>query len=284
MACLHDENRVGIHDTTTGNQLVIEIERPWRCASSQHFVAITTLQHGLHLFTPDGVLVHIVPDSTKSRCAAFHPRNTNILATGFEDGSVHVWDVSTRAYVSSFQKDTSGIINIRFAPDYRLFLCSWDSAASIVALDALFQIISSVKLEAHTGWVNDILPLPSFNQCVTCSSDETIKVWDCETGACIRTLAVHTDWVTVLVMHPTGQRFGSGSRDSLVIIWSCETFEVLYGIAFPSSVESLVFGEGDIMYVGMRNDGVLSCNTHTGGVGPVIIPGTCESLSFGKVP
>ncbi len=144
----------------------------------------------------------------------------------------------------------------------------------------------SVKLKRHTNWVQDIIPFLSSNQCVTCSYDQTIKVWDCETGACLRTLMEHTKWVTSLAMHPNGLYFASGSHDRSVIIWSSETFGVLHRMQIPSLVHSLVFGENDTLYVGVYNQGVMPCNSLTGEVGPVIIPGTDDvpGLSIGKTP
>jgi WD40 repeat protein len=282
VACLFDDNRAVIHDLDSGNQKVIEINMPWKCASSQNSFAITTVKDGLRLFSIDGDLIHIVPDSIKARNVAFHPRSTNILAIGYEDGTVRLWDVSMQAYISSFKQHSGLISNIRFVPDCRLFLSSRDTTASIISLDDHFQMLSSVKLEGHTDWVRYILHLLSSNQCVTCSADETMKVWDCETGECLRTLTEHTDYVACLALHTTGQYFASGS-DRVVILWSSETFEILRRFTFPSWVQSLAF-ENNTLYVGVDDHGVMSCNTHTDEVGTVIIPGTgiCESLSLGK--
>ncbi len=237
--CLYIMDLVLIHDLETGVQKAIEINGPRRCFASPYYIAVTTLFHGLHLYTTDGDLVHVVPDSLNAECVSLHPRNTNILVIGFKDGSVRFWDVSARAYVSSFKQHTEEVTGILFTPDFRLFLSSADNNASIVTLDAQFQILSSVKLRGHTNWVNDILPLPSSNMCVTCSYDKTIKVWDCETGACLRTLVEHTQAVNSLTMCPHAKHFASGSYDSSVIIWSCATFEVLRRMSFPSLVRSL---------------------------------------------
>jgi WD40 repeat protein len=127
--------------------------------------------------------------------------------------------------------------------------------------------------------VFDILPIPIAKHCVTCSYDRTIKVWNCETGECLRTLTEHTYWVTSMAMHPNGLCFASGSGDQTVIIWSCETFEILRRIIFPDRVHSIVFGESETLYAGLS--GFLD---HTGEVGPVIIPEirSCERLTFGK--
>ncbi len=286
MACLKDDNRVVIHDLETGDQKMIEIKRPCKCASSQHFIAVTTLQHGMHLLNTEGGLVHMVPDSTKACSAALHPHNTSIVAIGFRDGTVRMWNASTQVYVSSFKQPSGLILGIQFPPDSRLFLSSANKTASIFKLDDQFQVISSVKLKGHTNWIFDILLLPSSNQCVTGSEDKTIKVWDCVDGTCLRTLTENRGPVYTITMHPKGQYIASVSENRTVIIWSCETFEILRHVQFPGGVQSVAFGENDTLYVGVYGNGVMSCNVLTGEVGPVIIPGAFRipGLALGQTP
>jgi WD40 repeat protein len=286
VACFYNEDRVVIHDLETGEQKEIEIKEPWKSSSSAHFIAVTTVEDGLHLFSTKGELVHIIPESMDASCAAFHPHNINILCLGYKDGTVRIWNVSIHAYVSDFKEHTHLITNIRFAPDCRLFLSSWDDTASIVTLDGQFRIVSSVKLEGHTAWVNDIIWLPSSNQVVTCSVDETIKLWDCKTGECLQTLTDHTDEVKSLTFHPNGHYFASGSFDETVIIWSCKTFEVFRCITFPNTVYPIMFVESDTLYIGVYEYGVMSCSALTGEAGPVIIPGTgcIRDISLSKLP
>ncbi len=194
-----------------------------------------------------------------------------------------MWSLSTQTYVSSFKEHAYGITNIRWESDCRLFLSSWDHTASIITLDEHFQYVLLIKFEGHTFFVNDILPLPP-KQCVTCSRDRTIKVWDCETGACLRTLTEHTQEVLSLAMHTNRRCFASGSWDQSVLIWSSETFEVLHHMQFPSSVHSLLFVEDDAVYVGVYEHGVMSCSVLTGEIGRMIIPvtGRIADLSLRK--
>lgn len=98
-----------------------------------------------------------------------------------------------------------------------MFVSSKGGTASIVTLDGELQLGPWVKLEGHTNRMNDILPLPS-HQCVTSSDDSTIKVWDCQTGTCLRTLTQHTNWVKVLALHPDAHAFASGSCDCSVSV------------------------------------------------------------------
>jgi WD40 repeat protein len=283
VTCLRG-NRTVIHHLETGEQKEIKIKQPLDCAASQHNFAVTTYEDGLHLLSTHGALVYIVPDSTEARSVAFHPHKTNCIAIGYHDGTVRMWNVSTQVYVSFFRQHTRQITRIRFAPDCRLFLSSNDKTPSIVTLDDQFRCVSSVKLKGHTDGITDTLFLTDLNQCVTCSYDRTIKVWDCETGVCLRTLTAHTDAVTSLALYLNGLCFASGSYDETVIIWSCETFEVFRRIRFSSFVQSLICGERDTCYVEVHGHGVISFNYLTGKLAPVIITRTISScgLSLGK--
>ena len=122
MACLPNEVRIVILDLETSKQKVIKIKHPWKCATSQHLLAITTTNDGLHLFSTDCVLVRIVPKSTKASCAAFHTLNTNILAIGYKGGTVRFRDMDKQASVVSVKKHYDRISNIRFATYCRFFV------------------------------------------------------------------------------------------------------------------------------------------------------------------
>jgi WD40 repeat protein len=58
---------------------------------------------------------------------------------------------------------------------------------------------------------------------VSGSSDKTIRVWNINTGECVRVLAVHHDLVRSL--HLDSVRIVSGSYDGTCVIWDSQTFE-----------------------------------------------------------
>jgi WD40 repeat protein len=259
---------------------VIELRRPWKCTISQGYTAVTTIEDGLHLFTPGGVLVHIVPDSLDATCVAFHPFKPSILALGFRNGAAHVWNALAQRLVSSFQNHRSQISNIRFSADGYLLMGSWDETASIVKFNSQFQVVSVMVLAGHENRVNDILPLPSSNMCVTGSHDKTIKVWDCHRGTCLHTLTRHTNYVFALALNSRQDLLASGSYDRSVILWSSQTFEVVHCFKFPHWVQSLVFGEGNMLYAGVYDFGIMPCDTHSGKVGDLVICGQSNVLGL----
>jgi WD40 repeat protein len=272
VSCFLDENRVVIHDLETGEQTEMSLVRPLRCATSTNLTAVATCGHGMHIFA-EGDVDQVIPNSTSATCAAFHPRRPDILVIGFNGGPVGKWDIQTRTWLPSFKVHTDCITSIRFASDGRMLLSSFDKAASILTLDSSIQVKTLVKLEGHARVVWDILPLPFSSTCLTSSQDNTIKLWDVDTGACLRTLIEHTDQVRSLALHPSGLTFASGSQDNSVIIWSCDSVEVVHRVWLSEKIYSLVFGECNALYVGVSNHGVISCNALTGELGHTIISG-----------
>ena len=48
------------------------------------------------------------------------------------------------------------------------------------------------------------------------SMDETVRLWDVETGACVRKLEGHGSGVNSVCFSPDGRRLASGSSDNMV--------------------------------------------------------------------
>jgi WD40 repeat protein len=64
----------------------------------------------------------------------------------------------------------------------------------------------------------------------SCSSDRTIRLWDAETGACLRTLSGHGDTVSCVAFSPQGNQIVSGSYDQTVWIWDVDSGSSQYFI------------------------------------------------------
>src|SRR5436309_3330398 len=74
-------------------------------------------------------------------------------------------------------------------------------------------------LTGHEGWVGSVVVSPDGTWVASGSADETVKVWDLETGACRATLEGHTDLVSSVAITPDGKRILSASADKSVRAW-----------------------------------------------------------------
>ncbi|XP_024021969.1 WD repeat-containing protein 48 isoform X1 [Morus notabilis] len=81
----------------------------------------------------------------------------------------------------------------------------------------------STTFESHVDWVNDAV-LAGDNTLVSCSSDTTLKTWNCMSdGTCTRTLRQHSDYVTCLAAAAKNSNaVASGGLGGEVFVWDLE--------------------------------------------------------------
>ncbi len=86
-------------------------------------------------------------------------------------------------------------------------------------------------LTGHTDIVFAVAMTPDGRRVVSGSNDNTLKVWDIETGRELRTLTGHTDWVHAVVVTGDGRYAVSGSFDGTVKVWELETGRLVATLA-----------------------------------------------------
>jgi WD40 repeat protein len=82
-------------------------------------------------------------------------------------------------------------------------------------------------LEGHSGSVHGVAVTPNGRGAVSASSDNTLKVWDLETGCALPTLEGHSDSVGSVVVTADGKRAVSASRDKPLKVWDVGTGRAL---------------------------------------------------------
>ena len=74
-------------------------------------------------------------------------------------------------------------------------------------------------LKGHTHIVYSCALSPDGKRIVTASFDETVRLWDAETGALLLTLEGHTDGVNSCAFSPDGKRLVTASQDETARLW-----------------------------------------------------------------
>jgi len=85
------------------------------------------------------------------------------------------------------------------------------------------SIQSNMTIEGHSDFVMSVAFSPDGKRVVSGSWDDTIKIWDTETGQEITTLKGHSREVTSVAFSPDGKQIVSGSEDKTLKIWDTET-------------------------------------------------------------
>ncbi|BAG03646.1 hypothetical protein [Microcystis aeruginosa] len=110
------------------------------------------------------------------------------------------------------------------------------------------------RLEGHKDFVTSVNFSPDGKTLVSVSRDNTIKLWNVETGEEIRTLKGH-DGVQSVNFSPDGKTLVSGSWDNTIKLWNVETGEEIRtlkghngpvnSVNFSPDGKTLVSGSGD---------------------------------------
>jgi small GTP-binding protein len=75
----------------------------------------------------------------------------------------------------------------------------------------------------HAGAIYCVTFSPDGKSALSGSADKTVRLWDVETGGCLRVLEGHSDSVLGVAWGPDGHRAVSASADKTVRIWDLET-------------------------------------------------------------
>jgi WD40 repeat protein len=128
------------------------------------------------------------------RSVSFSP-DGQILASSSDDQTVRLWDVHTGLCLKTLHCHGSRVLSVSFSPVYLRHACGERGASS--------------------GGIGQIL--------ATGHDDQTIKLWDVQTGQCLKVLEGHTGWVWSISFSPDGQTLASGSLDYTVRLWDVST-------------------------------------------------------------
>ena len=77
-------------------------------------------------------------------------------------------------------------------------------------------------MKGHSDYVFSVAYSPDGKRIISGSRDQTIKIWDTNTGECLKTLGEHSNSVNSVVFSPNGTKIVSGSADGTIKIWGEE--------------------------------------------------------------
>ncbi len=183
--------------------------------------------------------------------------NGKILASVCASDSFQLWNTSTFRCLYK-ATNINRIPGVAFSPDGKFLAACSENILKIWDTNTFDCIYT---LDEHTAQINRFAFSPQGHFVATCSDDTTIKLWDVDTGRCVRTFN-DTDKVTCLTFSPDEKILVTASSDHYRKLWDVHTGKCLKATYGPQFCV-LAFSPHGLFLAGSSKDSVSLWDTST---------------------
>jgi WD40 repeat protein len=177
-----------------------------------------TGQQLLHLLGGGGNVAY----SADGKRLASRNYNWDKATYAYVNAEVKVWDAQTGQEIQGLNEKSDGWILFTFSPDGKRIAIGGQRAG--MPRIKVYDTGTGRELftfQQHTDTVNDLSFSPDSKRLASGSADQTVRIWDLQTGQEIRTLKGQR--VSKIAFSPDGKRLASDSQsDDTVRIWDVQ--------------------------------------------------------------
>ncbi|NER45577.1 MAG: NACHT domain-containing protein [Symploca sp. SIO1A3] len=184
---------------------------------------------------------------------AFSPDGA-ILASGSHDQTVKLWNVHTGECLQTLSGHCNPVFFTAFISCPIDYLHFGEKKAEGRGQRAEGKE-EGCKLEGNDKCLAGHDITPQGQTLVTGGEDQTVRVWDVNTGSCLRVLEIPINWMLSIGLSPDGQTLATGSDSKTVKFWDLATGECIqtlpdynsyvWTVAFSLDGTKLVTGSED---------------------------------------
>jgi WD40 repeat protein len=148
---------------------------------------------------------------------AFTPDGKHLL-TASRDKTAKVWDLASRESLITFPDHQNSVYAVAASRDGK-FAYSAGEDNQVRTWNATGEGKQVRASGGHGRGVFKLIVHPQRPLLVTCSADQSVRVWNADNGAAVRALGGHTDWVFAVALSPDGSLIASGAFNGEVRLW-----------------------------------------------------------------
>lgn len=206
-------------------QIRQEVSRPWL--------------RPLHacLDAPGGALLRTLEGHTSVVLTLVVAPDGRRVVSGSEDGTIRVWDLASGVCLHTLEAHKDGVRGVAVTPDgHRIVSQSWDRSLKVWDLESgaclrtakgYRWLVGTLALSESSAYSGRDVAVTQDGRRAVSGWLNNLKVWDLETGTCLRTLRGHIRTVWRVAVTPDGRRAVSGSKDKALRVWDLESGKCL---------------------------------------------------------
>jgi WD40 repeat protein len=190
---------------------------------------------------------------------AFAPDCTTLASASDTDGTVWLWNVVTRepVLVIPMAADACTVETLAFHPQEPFLAAGgidWLATGGSDGAVSVWDVVRRQLVGTFRRGTRVIAFHPAGRWLAAVSLDESICVWDLQSGELALDLTGHTDTVTCVAYRPDGAWLVSGSEDRTLRFWNVGSGELATVQTLDTPIKAVVFSvDGRYLFTGNGN-------------------------------
>ncbi|VDN89619.1 unnamed protein product [Brugia pahangi] len=197
--------------------------------------------------------------------ALAYARDVEMVASGGFDQLIYLWDIATLTKLTALN-NTVTTSSLTGNKDSIYSLATNPSGTVVISESCIFQVLrvfdpracqKLMKLRGHTDNVKAVVVNRDGTQCISASSDGTIKLWSIGQQCCISSLKCHSESVWALQVDSNFSCVYSGGRDKRIFRTAINDFKTAQLMFIEDApVQRLIDSESRFIWTATWNSSI----------------------------